>query len=229
MATVLWEIPDLYRDCVTGFSFSVLLAGAPAGASEHMSMYVDDMRIEKVEAENSRGFDLRKKTIAYSHSGYKTEARKQALIQHQGDTSFKLYNEETGKVAFEGNGKKMKDGFVVLDFSELNVTGYYRIEAGNIVSKPFAIGDNAYLATAWRTLNFFFAERCGYDQPGIHQECHQDVFCFHPDGRSLSVAGGWHDAGDMTQALVIQLSRVLRCLNWLRQLREKMINYMNAC
>lgn len=198
---IIWEIPDLYRDCVTGFSFSVLLAGAPAGAGEHMSMYVDDMRIEKVEAENSRGFDLRKNAIAYSHSGYKTDARKQALIQHQGDTSFKLYNEETGKVAFEGKGKKIKDGFVVLDFSELNVAGYYWIEAGNIVSKPFAIGDNAYLATAWRTLNFFFAERCGYDQPGIHQECHQDVFCFHPDGRSLSVAGGWHDAGDMTQGI----------------------------
>lgn len=198
---VIWEIPDLYRDCVTGFSFSVLLAGAPAGASEQMRMYVDDMRIEKVEAENSRGFNLRKNAIAYSHSGYKTDARKQALIQHQDDTSFKLYNEETGKVAFEGEGKKMKDGFVVLDFSELNVSGYYRIEAGNIVSKPFAIGDNAYLATAWRTLNFFFAERCGYDQPGIHQECHQDVFCFHPDGRSLSVAGGWHDAGDMTQGI----------------------------
>lgn len=198
---VIWEIPDLYRDCVTGLSFSILLAGAPAGASEHMSMYVDDMRIEKVEVENSRGFNLRKNAIAYSHSGYKTDAKKQALIQHQGNTSFKLYNEETGKVAFEGIGKKMKDGFVVLDFSELNLPGRYTIQAGDIISKPFAIGDEAYLATAWRTLNFFFAERCGYDQPGIHQECHQDVLCFHPDGRSLSVAGGWHDAGDLTQGI----------------------------
>lgn len=198
---VVWEIPDLYRDCVTGFSFSILLAGAPAGASEQMSMYVDDMRIEKVEAENSRGFNLRKNAIAYSHSGYKTGARKQALVQHINDLSFKLYNEETGNVAFEGKGKKMKDGFVVLDFSDLDISGRYTIAVDNLVSKPFAIGDNAYLATAWRTLNFFYAERCGYDQPGIHQECHQDVFCFHPDGRSLSVAGGWHDAGDMTQGI----------------------------
>ena len=198
---VIWEIPDLYRDCVTGFSFSVLLAGAPTGASERMSMYVDDMRIEKVEAENSRGFNLRKNAIAYSHSGYKAEARKQALVQHPKETAFKLYNEATGKVAFEGKGKKMKDGFVLLDFTELKAPGRYTIHTDNLVSKPFAIGDNAYLATAWRTLNFFYAERCGYDQPGIHQECHQDVFCFHPDGRSLSVAGGWHDAGDMTQGI----------------------------
>ena len=53
---IIWEIPDLYRDCVTGFSVNIMLAGAPAGASEHMSLYIDDMRIEKVEAENSRGY-----------------------------------------------------------------------------------------------------------------------------------------------------------------------------
>ncbi|MDR0431671.1 MAG: glycoside hydrolase family 9 protein [Tannerellaceae bacterium] len=198
---VIWEIPDLYRDCVTGFSFSILLAGTPAGASGCMSMYVDDMRIEKVEAENSRGFNLRKNAIAYSHSGYKAGAKKQALVQHVKDTSFKLYNESTGSIAFEGKGKKMNDGFVVLDFTNLDTPSRYTIEVDGLVSKPFAIGDNAYLATAWRMLNFFYAERCGYDQPGIHQECHQDVLCFHPDGRSLSVAGGWHDAGDMTQGI----------------------------
>ena len=198
---IIWEIPDLYRDCVTGFSFNVLLAGAPAGASERMSMYVDDMRIEKVEAENSRGFNLRKNAIAYSHSGYKSGARKQALVQNIKDASFKLYNEETGEVAYESKGKTMKNGFVTLDFSDLNTPGRYTIAVDNLVSKPFAIGDDAYLATAWRTLNFFYAERCGYDQPGIHQECHQDVFCVHPDGRKISVAGGWHDAGDMTQGI----------------------------
>lgn len=198
---VIWEIPDLYRDCVTGFSFSVLLAGAPVGASEQMSVYVDDMRIEKVEAENSRGFNLRKNAIAYCHSGYKLDARKQALVQNVTNTSFKLYNEQTGNVAFEGRGKAMKDGFVVLDFTELKTPGQYTITVDDVVSKPFAISDNAYLSTAWRTLNFFYAERCGYDQPGIHQECHQDVWCIHPDGRSLSVAGGWHDAGDLTQGV----------------------------
>jgi len=198
---VIWEIPDLYRDAVTGFSFSVLLAGSPAGAADSMSVYVDDMRIEQVEAENSRGFDLKKNAIAYSHSGYKFGARKQALVQHIKDTSFKLYNEETGAVAYEGKGTKAVNGFVVLDFSEFNTAGRYTIAVDNLVSKPFAIGDEAYLATAWRTLNFFYAERCGYDQPGIHQECHHDVFCVHPDGRTLSVSGGWHDAADLTQGV----------------------------
>lgn len=198
---IVWEIPDLYRDCVTGISFNLFLAGESAGAADRLRLYVDELRLDQVEAENSRGFTLRRNAIAYSHSGYKSDARKQALVQYVKDSSFKLYDEKSGSVAYEGKGKAMKNGFVVLDFSDLKTPGRYTIQVDNIVSKPFAIGDEAYLATAWRTLNYFYAERCGYDQPGIHQECHQDVFCFHPDGRSLSVAGGWHDAGDMTQGV----------------------------
>ncbi|MDR0582200.1 MAG: glycoside hydrolase family 9 protein [Prevotellaceae bacterium] len=198
---VIWEIPDLYRDGVTGFSFCLLLAGEPAGAANQMKMYVDDMRIEKVDAENSRGFNLRKNAIAYSHSGYKAGAKKQALVQNVQADFFRIYDYTNGTVAFEGKARPVKDGFVVMDFTPLELPGQYTIHIGNLASKPFAIGDNAYLSTAWRTLNFFYAERCGYDVPGIHQECHQDVLCIHPDGRTLSVAGGWHDAGDMTQGI----------------------------
>lgn len=197
---IVWEIPDLYRDCVTGFSVNIMLAGAPAGASEKMSLYVDDMRIEKVEAENSRGFNLRKDAIAYCHSGYKAGGvRKQALVQNVKQSSFSLLDAATGQVAYQGTGKKLDKGFLLLDFSEFEKPGQYTIAIDSIASRPFPIGDDAYLATAWRTLNFFFSERCGYDQPGIHQECHQDVFMYHPDGRSISVCGGWHDAADLTQ------------------------------
>ena len=197
---VVWEIPDLYRDCVTGFGVSIMLSGSPVGANETMSLYIDDMRIEKVEAENSRGFDLRRDAIAYSHSGYRTGALKQAVVQNVKDNAFKLHNEK-GKVVFEGRGQTQDNGFTVLDFSVFEKPGFYTLSIDGIKSKPFAIGDNAYLATAWHTLNFFYAQRCGYDQPGIHQECHLDVFCYHPDGRSLSLAGGWHDAADLTQDL----------------------------
>lgn len=196
---IVWEIPDLYRDCVTGFSVNIMLAGAPAGASEKMSLYVDDMRIEKVEAENSHGFDLRKQAIAYSHSGYKPGARKQALVQNVKKSSFSLRNTATGATAYQGTGKKLDKGFLLLDFSDFDTPGQYTLSIGDLQSKPFPIGNDAYLSTAWHTLNFFFSERCGFDQPGIHQECHQDVFMYHPDGRSLSVSGGWHDAADLTQ------------------------------
>lgn len=197
---VVWEIPDLYRDCATGISFSVLLAGEPAGAASRMKLYIDDLRLEQVEAENSRGFDLRKGGVAYSHSGYKLGARKQATVQNPPDTKFRVIDDQ-GAVAFEGVGTREKGGFVTLDFTALDTPGRYVVEMADRRTRPFPIGDEAWLATAWRTLNFFYAERCGFDLPGIHQECHQDVLAIHPDGRTLSVAGGWHDAGDLTQGI----------------------------
>ena len=196
---IVWEIPDLYRDCVTGFSVNIMMAGEPAGGGEQMSLYVDDMRIEQVEAENTRGFDLRKNSIAYSHSGYKPGARKQALVQHVKDTDFALSDAANGEIVYNNRGSKLENGFTLLDFSDFNIPGRYILSIGGLKTKPFSIGEDAYLATAWRTLNFFFSERCGFDQPGIHQECHKDVLMFHPDGRSISVSGGWHDAADLTQ------------------------------
>ncbi|MDA1119870.1 MAG: glycoside hydrolase family 9 protein [Bacteroidetes bacterium] len=197
---IIWEIPDLYRDSVTGFSVHLMLGGSPMGASDRMKLYIDDMRIEKVVAENSRGFNLRNNAIAYSHSGYKLGSRKQALVQKIANPKFQLINEKN-KIVFTGEGIKLDSGFVQLDFSSFNTEGYYTLKIDNRVTKPFAIGDEAWLATAWRTLNFFFAERCAYDQPGIHQACHQDVVCVHPDGRRIPVNGGWHDAADLTQGV----------------------------
>lgn len=197
---IIWEMPDLYKDSVTGFGVNIMLTGSPRGAGDRLKLYVDDMRIEKVEAENTRGFDLRKNAIAYSHSGYQLNSLKQALVQHTTNTKFQLVNEKN-KTVFTGNGKKLPNDFVELDFTTFNTPGYYTIKTATVSSKPFAIGDEAYLATAWRTLNFYFAERCGFDQPGIHQECHHDVTCIHPDGRQINVNGGWHDAADLTQGI----------------------------
>jgi len=197
---IIWELPDLYRDSVTGFSVNIMLTGSPQGAAGQMKLYVDDMRIESVEAENTRGFNLRKNAIAYSHSGYTANAVKQALIQNSTATSFKLIDDK-GKAAYSGEGQKTDNGFTQFDFSSFSKPGYYRLSTGTLSTQPFPIGDDAYLATAWHTLNFFFAERCGYDQPGIHQLCHADVTCIHPDGRVIPVNGGWHDAADLTQGI----------------------------
>jgi len=197
---IVWELPDLYRDSVTGLGVNIMLTGSPKGASEKMRLYVDDMRIEQVEADNTRGFGLRKNAIAFSNSGYTLNSVKQALIQNVPDGKFQLLNDKK-QVVFSGEGKRLDSGFVQLDFSNLNTPGYYTIKAGDRMTKPFPIGNDAWLATAWHTLNFFYAERCGYDQPGIHGPCHLDAVCVHPDGRKLNVSGGWHDAADVTQGV----------------------------
>ncbi len=76
-------------------------------------------------------------------------------------------------------------------------------------------------ATAWRTLNFFFAERCGFDQKGTHQPCHQDVTCIHPDGRKINVNGGWHDAADVSQGVGNTAQGGLAMLELARALKNK--------
>lgn len=197
---IIWEIPDLYRDKVTGISVSIMLSGSPEGATDRFKLYIDKLSIDEVLPETSRGFDLRKNSIAYCHSGYITGARKQALVQNFPDTHFQVINEK-GQVVFEGAGTKLENGFVLLDFSALDISGFYSLKIGSSTSGKFPIGENAYLSTAWRTLNFFYAERCGFDQPGIHQVCHKDIFCVHPDGRRIPVNGGWHDAADLTQGV----------------------------
>ncbi|WP_090663115.1 glycoside hydrolase family 9 protein [Parafilimonas terrae] len=197
---IIWEIPDLYRDAVTGFSVNIMLTGSPKGASDTLKLYVDNMSIDKVAAENTRGFDLRRNAIAFSNSGYRTNAAKQALAQHTNTIKFQLLDAKH-KIVFNGDGRKTGNGFVTMDFTNFKKPGYYTLKIGSLETKPFLIGDDAYLATAWHTLNFFFAERCGYDQPGIHQICHQDVYCVRPDGRKINVSGGWHDAADLTQGV----------------------------
>lgn len=196
---IVWEIPDLYRDKVTGLGINIMLSGAPVGAADSMKLYVDDLRLEQVKPENSRGFDLRDGAMAYSHSGYKTGARKQALVQNSSGAEFHLINSADGLTVYSGRGRELPNGFVELDFTDFDTPGSYIIQMQDRSSQPFPIGDDAYLATAWRLLNFFFSERCGFDQPGIHQECHKDVLVFHPDGRSMTISGGWHDAADLTQ------------------------------
>lgn len=48
---------------------------------------------------------------------------------------------------------------------------------------------------AWKTLNFYYSQRCGYDIPTLHLPCHEDCFAKHPDGRLAPIGGGWHSQG----------------------------------
>ena len=197
---IIWEMQDIYRDNVTGISISCSIHGAPMNASDNKSIYIDDLRLETVEPENSRGFSLRKNAVAYCHSGYLSNARKQAFVQNNSNDIFTLIDHE-GKIAYTGKTSKCKNNFSLLDFSDFTIPGRYTIAIGDICSRPFPIGPEAYLSAAWKTLNFFYSERCGFEVPGIHLECHLDAYCKHPDGRTIPIHGGWHDAADLSQSV----------------------------
>ncbi|MFC0335579.1 glycoside hydrolase family 9 protein [Paenibacillus sepulcri] len=197
---IIWELPDIYRDNVTGISVYTFLPGSPMNASDSMSLYIDDLRIEMVEPEKSRGWDLPSGTIAYCHSGYLSDARKQALVQGSDAETFSLADDK-GKTVYTGKVTACENGFGLVDFSGFKTPGFYTITAGDFTSKAFPIGPDAFLAAAWKSLSFFFTERCGFEVPELHIECHLDTFCKHPDGRTIPVHGGWHDAADLSQAI----------------------------
>ncbi len=197
---VIWEMPDIYRDKVTGFSIYTLLHGSPVNAAENMSLNIEELCLEEVQPEKSRGWDLPEGSIAYCHSGYLSHARKQALTQHCQASSFTLLD-DSGNTVFTGEAENKGNGYLLLDFSKFAAPGIYTLHIGEISSKPFVIGPEAYLGAAWKSLSFFFSERCGFDVPFVHPECHMDTFCKHPDGRTLPVHGGWHDAADLSQSV----------------------------
>lgn len=194
---VVWEMPNVARNDTTAIAITALAYGTSMPAPSRIRIFIADLRLEKVDADHYKGFSMRKDSIAYCHSGYRNQAAKQALIQFPIKTF--LIQDEEGNTVYTGEPAAQKDGFYVLDFSELVQEGWYIIRAGEVCSKPFPIGGEAYLSAAWKALNFFFTERCGFDVPCIHTECHKDIMSVHPDGRKKSVAGGWHDAGDLTQ------------------------------
>ncbi len=148
---IIWEIPDIYRDKVTGISVSIMLGGLPEGASDSFKLYIDKLSIDVVSSELSRGFDLRKNSIAYCYSGYYSGARKQAQVQNVDDPHFQLLN-ENGKVAFEGMGKKPENGFMLLDFSpladelQLTVAGMMRLI---LLREPEILQEELFQCSRW--------------------------------------------------------------------------------
>lgn len=194
---ILWEFPDIGRDEVTAISMSMHASGTPYPGKQHIYYLIDNLQLEAVEAEYDKGFEVREGRIAYCHSGYRAELPKRALVKGCAG-SFTLHD-ETGRQVFQGESAPARDGMHVLDFSSFSEEGFYTLHAGRMRTKPFPVGKEAYVSAAWKTLNYFFVARCGCSVPGVHAQCHLDVMSVHPDGTKRCVAGGWHDAGDLTQ------------------------------
>jgi hypothetical protein len=114
--------------------------------------------------------------------------------------TFSLVDQGTGKTVFTGPIEEKKTGlgsFQVLDFSSVDRPGTYVLRAGDTVTRPFAIGNDAWSDSIWKTINFMYSERCGTVIPGVHGICHQDDYTIHGD-RRIVVNGGYHDAGDLS-------------------------------
>jgi len=123
-------------------------------------------------------------------------------------TSFEVINSATNKSEFKSDKVEAYGAYGAfqktfrLDFSDLKKEGSYFIQAGEIKSPVFKIGNNVYDGTADFILQYMRQQRCGYN-PFLKDSCHtNDGFIVdHPTltNKHIDVTGGWHDATDYLQ------------------------------
>jgi len=200
---VVWEIGNVARDKISKLEISSWMPGSEPEATDSVAYYLDDLALEKVEPDYTEGWDVWPGRISFSHSGYQTGASKSAVANSLTANDFSLVDQKSGKIVLTKpiqNVVTHLGTFQVLDFSEIQKNGSYVLKAGETVTQPFKIDSNTWEETIWKTLNFYYSERCGTSIPGVHGVCHRDWTCIHGD-KSIVINGGWHDAGDFTQGL----------------------------
>ena len=202
---VYWEIEHLGREKVVGLEIRYRLQGNEPGAAENIKYYLDNICLEKVEPDHYEGWDVQPGQIAYNHAGYTVNFPKTALIPDASVKSFSLIDAATRAKVLEGTVESQNTPtgtFQVADFTNYNVSGTYILEAGNLRTKPFVIDQfsTVFRSSIIKTINHFYTQRCGYAVEGVHDACHLDWLCRHGD-LSVSIHGGWHDAGDLSQGL----------------------------
>ena len=201
---IVWEIDHLCRDKVTGLDLIYRLQGNEPGASDTVTFDWDQLELQRVEPDCYEGWAVAPGHIAFSHTGYELHSPKSAIASDLKADHFELIDVASGKVMLNKPISTLRNAlgtFQVLEFSEIAAPGQYCLRAGELTTKPFRIDSNIWRDTVWKTINFFYCERCGEKIPGIHDICHADWQAEHI-GRRIVINGGWHDAGDLSQGLI---------------------------
>lgn len=218
---IVWEIAPLDRDRITAIDFAYSLPKKLPDPGDRSSLDIDQLELQTVVADHVEGWDVAAGKIAFSHSGYTVGTQKSAIASDLSARQFSLVDPQTGQMVFTKQIEEPKTPlgkYQILDFSEFRRAGTYAIKAGDALTRPFRIGDDAWRSSIWKAVNFMYSERCGTQIPGIHNRCHQDIYTTHGDQR-IVVNGGYHDAGDLsatghTPAMayaLLSLANSLRC------------------
>jgi hypothetical protein len=204
---VVWEIEPLARDRITRIELGYWVNRMFAGADDHVAFEIGRVELQRVEPDNHTGWNVAPNQFVFSHSGYQPGRSKTALVNTASYSSFELvrvndiaFGETVLRKPIE-TVRAAQGSFQQVDFSEINSAGNYVLRVGNTTSKPFRIGDDAWRSSIWKTLNFYYGNRCGFDVPGVHGVDHLDWFATLRDKR-ITMSGGWHDAGDLSQGVI---------------------------
>ncbi|MCL4813796.1 MAG: glycoside hydrolase family 9 protein [Vicinamibacteraceae bacterium] len=201
---IVWEITPLARDKVTAVGLHYWANKRLPGPGDRIAFDVAGLELQRVEADHFEGWNVAPGRLAFSHTGYRSTARKTALATGLEADRFEVVRLETGERVFAGPVERVttpRGEFQRLDFSAVRAEGRYTVRAGPIDTRPFRIARDVWDPTIWKTLNFFYGERCGTTIPGLHDACHRDWLATHGDLR-IVMNGGWHDAGDLSQGLI---------------------------
>jgi hypothetical protein len=220
---VVWEIAHLGRDRVTGVEIAYRLQGHEPGATDTVRFHLDDLELQRVDADYNEGWEVAPGRIAYCHTGYECEHEKIALASDLDAERFTIVDVRDDRVVFEGvvQRENLSLGrFQAMDFSAMTTPGTYRLKAGDRQTRPFRIGVDVWREPLLATINLFYTERCGTAIPGIHDVCHRDWMCVHEDGRKTLINGGWHDSGDLSQGLINTSEAVYAMLRLAEHLRQ---------
>lgn len=197
---IVWEIAPLDRDKVTALDVGYSLPKMFPDLGDKTVLYLDQLELQTVVPDHVEGWDVSSGKIAFSHSGYTVGSSKSAIASDLSAHEFSVIRPDTGEVVLTKPVEQKKTAlgsYQLLDFSEIREPGTYIIRAGDISTRSFRIGDDAWRNSIWKAINFMYSERCGTEIPGIHGICHQDDYTIHDDKR-IVVNGGYHDAGDLT-------------------------------
>ncbi len=204
---IVWEIEPLARDRITRLEIGYFVNRMLAGPDDRVAFEIGRLELQNVVPDHHTGWTVAPGKIAFSHSGYQLGTSKTAIANGLTSATFDVvrvsdiaFGETVLRKPIE-TVQAAQGTFQQLDFSAIETPGSYVLRAGNVITKPFRIGDDAWKASIWKTLNFYYGNRCGFDVPGIHGVDHQDWFATLGDKR-ITMSGGWHDAGDLSQGLI---------------------------
>jgi hypothetical protein len=219
---ILFEIPHIQRNRITEFEINQMLIGHNPEENGIVTYDIDKLELQKVETDQYEGWNIAPGKISFSHIGYRPGDPKIAMAGKGAGSTFKVIDQNgkavySGKVNFISN---INGEFQQLDFSGLSDTGIYRIQTGDIESGSFRVDENIWLQPVFKAINFFFCERCGYNVPGIHLECHKDWQGFKGEEKKI-INGGWHDAGDLSQGSWRTAMATFAMMNNLEYLQQR--------
>lgn len=197
----IWEFPSMGRDEIEELTFFVYLSGQAADWNDRLIYDLCDIRLEQAEKpETEKGWECRMDSISLSTAGYFTEGKKEAVANVTAG-QFQVCNAQSSEIVYTGEVRNLQNErgcFQILDFTQVEQEGLYYLQAGEVKSPVFPIAQNLCEEAVWKIINFVYNLRCGTPVEDRHSACHLDSWAEH-NGVKLSFAGGWHDAGDLSQ------------------------------